>query len=137
MESIGFLQVAVKSASGALPVENAQVSIYKYGKEEGAQNGDLIYSLITNENGLTSKVALETKDKKLSLAPGNINPYSTYNIYVRRDGYYDSSHLNVPIFQGITAIQPVELIPIIEYGSRDDDYPNANRRFNETPEFDL
>ena len=137
MESVGFLQVAVKSANGALPIEDAQVSIYKYGKNEEFQNSDLIYSLVTNENGLTSKIALETKDKSLSLSPGNKNPYYVYNIYVSKDGYYDSSYLNVPIFQGITAIQPVELIPVLEYGKEGDDYPSSNQRFNETPEFDL
>ena len=137
-EYIGFLEVVVRTVNGALPLEGALVSIYEYTqKDESAQRGALLYSLETDENGRTPKIALPTKDKKLSQSYGNENPYATYNISVAKDGYYNSSYVNTPVFQGITSIQPVSLIPLSEYASPNDYYPNASRRYVETPSTDL
>ncbi|MBE6673660.1 MAG: hypothetical protein E7596_00975 [Ruminococcaceae bacterium] len=133
-ESIGFLQVIAKTANGALPVENAQINIYEYTpSSEGGERGRIIYTLYTDQDGRAPKVALNTKNKELSLTPGNENPFSVYNIEASREGFYSNSYINVPIFQGITAIQPVELIPLIEYASQVDDFPSSTRRFVETP----
>lgn len=136
-ESIGFLVVNVKTANGALPVENAYVSIYASSSldQNGApttSSSDVIYNLTTDKNGKTPKVALHTKDKSLSLSPENSIPYESYNIFVSADGYYDTSFLNVPIFQGITALQGVNLIPLSEFASPNDYIPNSQRRYNET-----
>lgn len=135
-ESIGFLTVAVKTANGALPIENASVVIY--GHSELDENSvplenpsDVIYSLKTNRNGLTERVALQTKPKELSEVPGNLYPYLSYNIFVTADGYYDSSYINVPIFQGINSLQPVNLIPLSEFSSPQDIVPNNGRSYNE------
>ncbi len=135
---IGFLEVIVKTANGALPVEGALVSIYEYTAQgERAQRGSLLYSLETDENGKTPRVTLPTKDKALSQSYGNESPYATYNISVSKDGYYDNNYVNAPVFQGITSIQPVALIPLAEYANALDDYPQASRRFVETPRTSL
>ena len=133
-ESIGFLQVAVKTANGALPVESALVNIYEYlPNEEGGDKGRLLYTLYTDATGRTAKAVLPAKRKELSLSPENSNPFTVYNIEVAKDGFYNNSYINVPIFQGITAIQPVELIPLLEFSSSSEDLPIASRRFVETP----
>lgn len=132
-ENIGFLVVKAKTANGALPVENAKVNIYEYLPESDSTGGSLIYSVLTDQDGKTPKLALDAKRKELSMTPGNLNPFSVYNISVEKDGYYSNRYVNVPIFQGITSIQPVELIPLLEYASPDDDFPTNTRRFNETP----
>lgn len=138
-ESIGFLQVIVKTASGALPVENALVTVYEYlpEAEESVSRGNVIYSLTTNEDGKTPKVALGTKNKELSMSPGNINPYSVYNIGVEKEGFYSNRYINVPIFSGVTALQPVELIPLVEYANSSDNFPESSERTVETPNTDL
>ena len=133
-ESIGFLSVVAKTANGALPVENAQINIYEYSPDQDSgERGKIIYTLYTDSDGKTPKVALYAKSKELSLSPRNENPFSVYNIEATKDGFYTNSYANVPIFQGITSIQPVDLIPLIEYGAADDDYPSSERRFPETP----
>lgn len=134
-EAIGFLEVLVKTANGALPIENARVTIYEYSQEELNQpsKGNLVYSLITDENGKTPRVALATKSKDLSTVPGNENPYSVYSINVSKDGYYNNRYLNVPVFQGITSLQPVNLMPLLEFGNSSDDYPSTEQRFVQTP----
>ena len=137
-EYIGFLETVVKTANGALPIEGATVSIYEYTETaEGAERGALLYSLETDRNGKTPRVALPAKDKALSLSYGNKKPYATYNISVIKDGYYDNQYVRAPIFQGITSMQPVTLIPLAEYASPQDDYPDASRRYVEVPDTDL
>ncbi len=136
-ESIGFLIVNVKTANGALPVENATVTIYASSPldEGGAPTllrSDVVYTLKTDRNGKTEKVALGTKNKELSLSPDNPIPYDSYNITVNADGYYDSSYLGVPIFQGVTSIQGVNLIPLSEFASPTDYIPNSQRQYKES-----
>ena len=86
----------------------------------------------TDKNGKTEKVALQTKSKDLSLSSQNPFPYDSYNITVTSDGYYDSSYLGVPIFQGITSIQNASLIPLSEFASPNDYIPNSQRQYKES-----
>ena len=131
--SIGFLQVAVKTANGALPVQNANVSIYSY--SNGEENGNILYSLTTDTDGKTGKVALDAKSKSLSMTPieNGVIPFTTYNIKVNAEGFYENSYINAPVFEGITSIQPVELIPVLENSGTGDDYPSSSTRFVEVP----
>lgn len=133
---IGFLAVNVKTANGALPVENAQVTIYDSArdtqKEPSALSSDVIYSLSTDKNGKTPKVALKTKGAELSQTPDEKFPFMSYNISVNADGYYDNNYINVPIFQGVTSLQDVYLIPLSEFASPTDPIPNSQRKYLES-----
>ena len=132
-ENIGFLVVDVKTSSGALPIEGAKVNIYEYLPNTESVGGELVFSVLTDRDGKTPKLALDAKSKELSMSPGNENQFAIYNISVEKEGYYNNRYINAPVFQGITSIQPVELIPLLEYASADDDFPNTSRRFVETP----
>lgn len=134
--NIGFFVASVRTANGALPVENAMVTIYNSSPldENGAptlNDTDLLYSLRTDNSGRTEKIALETKSKDLSTVPGNEEPYFTYNVAVSANGFYDSEFIDVPIFQGITSIQTVNLMPVSEYGSQTDTQPDSVQRYVE------
>jgi hypothetical protein len=126
-ESIGFLIVETTTANGAFPVEDALIYVYP-SSDNGAFPSDLsgaIYSLRSDSSGRSDKIALKTKPRSLSEAPNNESPFLSYNIYVKADGFYDSQKLNVPIFQGITSIQPVLMIPLSEYASPDSATPDS------------
>lgn len=136
-ESIGFLIVNVNTANGALPVEDAMVTIYSSNMSSGSEENqflesNIIYTLKTNKSGKTEKVALQTKSKNLSLSPMTPIPYDSYNITITADGFYDSSYLGVPIFQGITSLQNVSLIPLSEFASPNDYIPNSQRQYKES-----
>ena len=133
-DEIGFLVVTVRTSNGAIPIENAKVSIYENYDNGGANsNGHLIYSLRTNNFGQTEKIALPTKSMSLSLEPGNLQPFTSYNIFVSSEGYFDSDVINVPIFQGVTSLQPINLIPVSEFANPTDDVPFYDSRFVEIP----
>ena len=139
-EQVGFLTVAVKTANGALPVPNAEVTIYAHSRLDGAgaplfDPSDVIYTLTTDQNGRSEKVALKTVSSELSQVPSDDTTYLGYTIYVYADGFYNTELVNVPIFQGIHSIQNVNLIPLSEFSSFDDVNPNDGRIYSENSSF--
>lgn len=108
----GYLVVNVFTARGALPIENAVVLVKS--NEEFGVNG-IIQSLRTDKSGATPKIALPAPSASESMTPGYPTPYSTYNIEVYKDGYSPFESANVPVFENVTSIQPVELVPVGEH----------------------
>ena len=105
----GYLVVRVSTASGAIPLSGAQVTVR--GGEES--NSDYYRSFYSGASGLTPKIALPAPLRSLSENPSNggIKPYSLYSIDVFSDGYVDLSFVNVPVFDTITSVQPANMIP--------------------------
>ena len=122
----GYLVVRASTARGAIPLEDALVEIYDYGAEFTEGRGDVIGVYKTNASGLTEKIQLPAPPRSLSMSPGNGGSYSTYNIRVSKDGYAPTSYINVPIFEGITAVQNAILVPLSANGQTDNYDPRAN-----------
>lgn len=110
----GFLRVRVTEAAGSLPVEGAVVRITEYPGEDVSDEGALLYSMRTDASGLTPIVSLPAPPSGESLAPGAAQPYAVYNISVTYDGYYPVEGVGIPIFDRITAVQPIALLPYTE-----------------------
>lgn len=106
---MGEIVIRVVSGGVAFPVEGALVTVS--GREEDGMSG-VIYSLRTDESGLTPKVKLPAPSGDISLQPAvGIRPYSVYDIKVTKNGFYDSENASVQIFEGVTAVQTFQLIP--------------------------
>ena len=88
--------------------------------EEG--NTSIHSVLTTDMSGKTERLELPAPSRELSESPGNIKPYATYTISAEKDGYYPVTNTGVPVFSGITSIQPIEMLPLAEYDS-DKVYP--------------
>ena len=112
-KSVGYLVVNVSTARGAIPLPGASVTVYY----DSPDNTDVHSVLTTNMSGKTDKIALPAPSRALSEVPGNEKPYATYTISVYKDGYYPANSTAVPIFEGITSIQPIEMLPLAEYNS--------------------
>ena len=106
----GYIIIKASTARGAIPLEDASVSI----RGSSAENSGIIYSLRTNSDGLTKKIALPAPDRSLSESPGNPFPYSLWNVDVFKEGYAPAYFQNVPVYSSITSIQPAILVPIPE-----------------------
>lgn len=105
----GWLVVRVSAASGAVPVPNATVIV------RSAENGipvQVLGVLTTDESGLTAPLSIGTPSLSESLSPGGKQPFSEISAEISADGYYTSVNINIPIYPGITSIQPVTLIPL-------------------------
>ena len=116
--AVGYLIVNVSTARGVIPLKDASVTV-TYNEPEGTS----VFSVMTTDmSGKTEKLELPAPSSALSESPGNIKPYATYTVTVEKDGYYPVTNAGVPIFAGVTSIQPVEMLPLAEYNS-DSVYP--------------
>ena len=103
----GYLIVNVYSGSVANPVRGASVVISKNGRD--------LMTTLTNENGQTEKITLDTVDKDYSMEDQKeVRPYETYDLLVSSLGLTNVKLEGVQIFDEITSIQNVYLASIDE-----------------------
>ena len=105
----GKLVVRASAASGAVPIPNATVIV-----RSSENEGDIrvIGVLKTDESGLTAPLSVPTPPLSESLTPGGKQPFREISAEISADGYLTSVNINIPIYPGITSIQPVNLIPL-------------------------
>jgi hypothetical protein len=124
-QGYGYMIVRVTTARGAIPLDNAVVTVHNSDPDFESGRGDIIAVYVTNSSGLTERFALPAPPVSLSMSPGNGKSYETYGITVTKEGYHRQEYINVPIFEGITAIQNADMIPLPENGQSDNFDPNA------------
>ncbi len=112
----GYLKVRVTRAGGTLPVEGAVVTIAEYGNDM-SEDDEILYSLRTDRGGLTETVSLPAPAFNTGNRPGNAQPFALYNINIAYDGFYPVELVGVPVFGGVVAVQPVDLMPLSEADS--------------------
>ena len=124
----GYLIVRVSTASGALPLSGATVIV----RGSETNFSAVIARLSSGDDGLTQKIALLTPPRSFSESPTqNQKPYASYNVEVYLDGYLTLLAHNIPIFDGITSIQPAEMIPVPQNGLPDS-RPPYNQQTSES-----
>lgn len=106
----GYLVIRAFTARQAVPVAGAHVSVSRQ-----TDSGEELYKLaVTDIDGRTPVMALPAASRELSQKPGNEHPYISYIVRVNQPGYIPVRDFRVPVYGGVTAIQPVELIPLPE-----------------------
>ena len=115
----GYMIVRVTTARGAIPLEGATVTVQNYDPEFEKGRGDVIAVYTTGDSGLTEKFSLPAPSGALSMSPGNGKSYESYILTVTKGGYYRQEYVNVPVFEGITAMQTADLIPLPDNGQTD------------------
>lgn len=102
----GYLKLKVSTGRGAVPIYSANITIFK-------QNDDTRYNIAsetTDLNGLTIPIPLPAPDKSQTFNPQNPRPYASYNILVQHPEYKEVLLENIPIFDGITSVQNVNML---------------------------
>ena len=118
----GTIKTQVFTARGAYPVEQAQVDLYKVFPE-----GDyLISRQYTDRSGQVNPVTVPVYQRSLSESPGDSTPYVSYRIAVTHPGFADAVIEQVPVFEGVTSLQSVNLIPMAATPSAHDDSTESN-----------
>ncbi|MCQ2430472.1 MAG: hypothetical protein MJ192_09090 [Clostridia bacterium] len=116
MTGSGTLIFQVTTAQGAVPLEGAQVTIYDYVPDSIPNlSGDPFMVMFSGIDGKTAPLTLPAPARVYSLelpAPDEPLPYSLYNATVELDGYYTQNFSMIPVFDGITSIQRLDLIPL-------------------------
>jgi len=105
----GFLEVLTIAANGAMPVPNARVTIF---------NGDnILYELVTDENGTAEVVPLEAPAVELTLDPEyNGVPYSICDVKAEAKGFATAIIHGVEILDTETSVLPIDMLPQLEEG---------------------
>lgn len=106
----GYLIVRVSTALGAIPLENATVNI----RGNTEDSSGIVYSMLSDRDGLTEKVTLPAPPRDLSEHPGESVPFSSWNIDVFKEGYVPVFFQNVPVYSTIVSVQPAVLVPLSE-----------------------
>lgn len=110
----GALRFQVTVGRGVIPIEGADITVSK------TINGKkyIFETATSDQDGLSKTIILPAPDRQLSLSPGEPDSYSTYDARVDYPGYSSIQFLNIPIFEGITSLQSVKMLPTFE-GNQD------------------
>ncbi len=118
----GRLIFRVSTASGAIPLEGARVIVRNKGEEGDPQRGNALAVMYSDRNGRTEVMSLPTVPRSLSLTPQNGNappPFLCYDAEVTLTGYTTVNFVCIPIFDGVTSVQPADMVPLPENGRED------------------
>ncbi|MBD5460859.1 MAG: LysM peptidoglycan-binding domain-containing protein [Lachnospiraceae bacterium] len=104
--AIGYLYFQARTADEAIPLGGVQIQIMD-------EAGDSVYELTTDENGETQIVSLETVDREFSLDPYYTGAtYTGYDVFAQLAGFQSVHISGIPIYDGETAMQPLQLSPM-------------------------
>ena len=102
------MRVKTTTGRGSIPLENVQVTVSCY------KNGEyhLAGSFLTDSSGQPEIITLQAPPKSNSEKPDIRYPSALYDVSIKADGYYDVNSRDVPVFEGITSLQNVDLVPV-------------------------
>lgn len=112
--SSGVLRVQVFAADQGYPVSGADVTV----KARFLTGDREFFRGRTDIDGIVDNITLPTPSRMLSLDEDNTaEPFSLYNIRVSHPDYAVGEFSNVPVFDSVKSIQPVELVPLTQSGN--------------------
>lgn len=101
---MGILQVKVFAAKGALPVENAKVTVTEFAKS----GRNLVGFLQTDANGLTAEISLPSPPMSASQNPLE-QGFNQYFVDIFKEGFNPQIDVPVEIFPQNQTILPINL----------------------------
>lgn len=108
MAEYGFITARVFTSRGQIPIEGASLVV------ETSDNSSILGARITDENGHTVPVRVQTPPAADSLTPGGGAAFASVNLRISHPMYYTFYVRDAQVFEGQISIQPAELIPIEE-----------------------
>jgi len=108
-EKVGYISIGVFTASGALPVEDAVITVYTL-DEEGEEN--VISHQVTDANGQVPIIELPISHDEVSPLQSSEYYFGTYNLRIQAINYYTVNILDFRVFPNTTTNFAVDLIPV-------------------------
>ncbi len=123
----GSLLVRTYIADMLIPIRDVRVTV-----TENNGNGEEILAFrLTDENGKTEIIEINTPDMELSLDQNNtLKPFTSVNIKVEKEGFIIFVIKNVQIFANRLSEQSIEMIPLPEKS----EYDEFSNTFTVTPQ---
>ena len=127
MSGEGYMLVNVTSVRGLYPVARALVTVFR----GDINDMEKVAEGYTDESGKTELFSLAAPPASLAQdSDSQIPPFATYNIVTRADGFIDTINYSAPVFDKVTSIQNVNLIPRTSMSGDDsiiiDEYDSYN-----------
>ena len=120
------LRVLVTTALGALPLENAIVSVSTVPDETGMRT--LLYSVTTDSRRHDARPWYSTTPPRSnSLSPGSGPPFAVYTVEISAEGYTPLTALHIAMFSGVPTMLPVALTPLAGKPELRADRPDRHR----------
>lgn len=130
MTGQGKLVFQITTASGAIPLEGAEIIVRKFRSESDGNGGEVVAVLHSGGDGKTETLTLPAPARSLSLEPakdGNPVPYALFDAEVNLDNFFTQYYIRIPVFDGITSIQRASLVPLPENGFADGFRPDGEK----------
>lgn len=105
---VGYVSVGVFTASGALPVPDALITIYTI--DEGG-NENKIAHYVTDENGQIPLITLPVSYNPLNPLESSEFYFGTYNLRAQAINYHTVNIIDFRIFPDITTYLSIDMIP--------------------------
>ena len=116
MTGTGRIIFQVTTAGGAVPLEDAQVTVREYNPLDApGEAGDTLAVLFSGGDGKTDPLTLPAPARSLSMEQAGIGaplPFALYNAEVVLSGFYRQEYTRIPLFDGVTSIQRVDPVPL-------------------------
>lgn len=128
MSGTGFLLVNVTSVRELYPVKNARVTVFR----GNVDSMEKIAESVTDESGKSELFSLVAPPTALAQDSENQKPtFASYNILTEADGFLPTINYNAAVFDKVTSIQNVNLIPKTAYNEYDSNI------YDEETDYDL
>ena len=103
--AFGTLIFQVTGGQGVFPIAGATVTITKALDDQLG----ISVTVITDESGKTEPISLPAPSRELSQSPNNGIVYAAYQAEISAPNHVTTKIRDLPVFDGITTIQPVNL----------------------------
>ncbi len=107
-QEVGYLSVSVFTASGALPVPDALVTVYTH--DESGQEDEIIHH-VTDANGQIPLITLPVIYNPIDPFESQEYYFTTYNLRVQAINYYTVNVIDLRIFPDSTTYFQIDMIP--------------------------
>lgn len=108
MASKGYIIAQVFTAQQIMPLADASVTV----TQRVGDKTNLVGFRVTDEDGKTNRIEVDTPDVALSLEPGHEAPFSVFDIAIEHPLYYPVTIRGAQVFGNETTQQRAEMIPI-------------------------
>ena len=106
----GTLRVQAYAGQRTFPVPGASVLV----THDFADGTRRFSAGVTDESGVFGDILLPAPNNALAQSPTGKMPYALYDIRVSHPGYRTEIYRAVPVFPGVTSIQPVQFLAVGE-----------------------
>lgn len=113
----GYVNVSVNTALGALPIQDAVVTLFVTDQEG---NEEALYHLVTDISGKVPKMTLPVMYNPQDPSESREYFFSRYNLRVQAIGYYTQNVIDVRVFPDTATNFNVTLIPVRQGGDEDE-----------------